>query len=45
MSVFADPLTNKPMNDLVLTENSRLDPVIREYIRRIFRLLQPEDAF
>lgn len=46
MSVFAsDPLTNKPMNDLVLTENSRLDPVIREYIKKNLQAPQsPEDA-
>lgn len=30
----SDPLTNKPMNDLVLTENSRLAPEIREFIKQ-----------
>ena len=46
MSVFAaDPLTNKPMNDLVLTANSRLDPVIREFIKKNLQApQQPEDA-
>lgn len=46
MNVFAaDPFTNKPMNDLVLVENSRLDPVIREYIKKNLQApQQPEDA-
>lgn len=35
VEVFAiDPLTNKPMNDLVLTANQRLDPTIREFIKQ-----------
>lgn len=46
VSVFAvDPLTNKPMNDLVLTENGNLDPVVREFIKQNLQApVQPEDA-
>lgn len=33
--VFArDPLTNKPMNDLVLVANQRLNPTVREFIKQ-----------
>lgn len=46
VNVYAlDPLTNKPMNDLVLTENGNLDPVIREFIKQNLQApQQPEDA-
>ena len=46
VNVYAlDPLTNKPMNDLVLTENGNLDPVIREFIKQNLQApVQPEDA-
>lgn len=46
MAVFAvDPLTNKPMNDLVLTSNTRLDPTIREFIKQNLQApVPPEQA-
>ena len=46
MEIFAnDPLTNKPMNDLVLSANQRLDPVVRDFIKQNLQApVEPQKA-
>lgn len=40
-----DPLSGKPMNDLVLSANQRLDPTIREFIRQNLQApVEPQKA-